>query len=132
MVGSNGNSQLPDSYFLSYFLMNKKEYSLGDISYPVTDLTELVSTIEDTAKRAETLKNAERLVPKGIHYVTEKDNKKDPVRTVLAAATIRKHLLMEGPKGAGKTTSIYKAAMETNNPLVSIQFTGHTGVDTIL
>lgn len=109
-----------------------KEFSVGGIAYPVTDLAELVSTIADSTRRDEVKAIAEHLVPKGINYVTEKDNTKDPVRTVLAAALIRKHLLLEGPKGAGKTTAVYKAAQETSNPLVSIQFTGHTGVDTLL
>lgn len=110
----------------------KKEFELSGISMPVTDLEHLVSTIPDATRREEIMQIATDLVPKDIRYVTEADNSKDPVRTVLGAAKLKKHLLLEGPKGAGKTTSIYYAAQETNNPLVSIQFTGHTGVDTLL
>ena len=112
--------------------MSNKEFAIAGVSFPVTDLKQLVSTIPDESLREEILTNAESLVPKDINYVTEADNSKDPVRTVIGAAKLKKHLLLEGPKGAGKTTAVYKAAQETNNPLVSIQFTGHTGVDTLL
>lgn len=112
--------------------MKNTEFAVGGIALPLTDLDQLVSTIPDAARRSEILQTASDLVPKDIRYVTESDNTKDPARTVIGAAKLKKHLLLEGPKGAGKTTSVYYVAQETNNPLVSIQFTGHTGVDTLL
>lgn len=112
--------------------MTQAVFNIGDISYPITNLDELVSSIHEEAKRTEVLEIAKSLTPKDIHYVTEDKVLEDPIKSVLTFAKKGKHFLLEWPKGTGKTTSIYYAAQETNNPLITIQFTGHTGVDTIL
>lgn len=68
------------------------------------------------------------LVPKGISYVTEKPEKKDVAKLVLAIGEKDGQVLIEGPKGTGKTTCIQWLAQETNNPLVMAQMTGGTEV----
>jgi hypothetical protein len=70
-------------------------FEIAGVSYPITNLNDLVNSITDATKRAEVLETAKNLVPSDIRYVTEADNSKDPVRTVIASAHLSKHLLLE-------------------------------------
>lgn len=76
--------------------------------------------------------SAAQLVPNGIKYVLEDDADKDYTKHVLVSANKDYQLLLVWPKGVGKTTSIYYVAQETNNPLVTVQLNGSTGVDALI
>lgn len=68
------------------------------------------------------------LVPRGINYVLEKPESKDLAKMLLVCSERKGYVLVEGPKGTGKTTSIFWLAQQTNNPIVFAQLTGGTEV----
>lgn len=106
---------------------------IAGVEIEVTDLKALCSALQvSDSDKKDILKEAELLVPKDIRYVIDENERLDIIKTVAAFANKEKHLLIEWPKGTGKTTAIYYVAQETNNPVAPIQFTGSTGVDTII
>jgi len=86
-------------------------------------------TMDEKSRMVETM---EKLIPKGMNFVLEADPTKDFSKKLLLAAKKDQQILLVGPKGTGKTTSIYYIAQQTNNPLVPIQLNGATGVDTLI
>lgn len=77
-------------------------------------------------------KNAESLIPKGINYIEDEDPIKDPSRKIAFAVKADQQVLLQWPKGSGKTTSVYYVAQQLWMPLITVQFTGSTGVDTVI
>lgn len=114
--------------------MTKKIFEIGKVSLEATDLDALANTWDthSEAERTRMLETAQRLVPKGMSYIVEEKPEKDPALKIALAAKTDQQLMLVGPKGTGKTTSIYHVAQETNNPLVPIQLNGSTGVDSLI
>lgn len=121
-----------------YYMKMTKEFKIGDSHIAVTDSAELRKswkelypemTEDELNLVSETAAN---ITPSGINYVLESDEKKDYTKNVLVSAKKDLQMLLVWPKGVGKTTSIYYLAQETNNPLVTIQLNGATGVDTLI
>lgn len=113
-------------------------FTIDKVEAPILDLEKLADTWKatypgfDATDRARVLEEAKRLVPEGINYIVEEDESKDPAKKILLAALKDQQIILVGPKGTGKTTSIYHVAQETNTPLVPVQLNGSTGVDTLI
>ena len=101
--------------------------TINGVSVQENDILEFVSS-----HTPDVWELAKSLIPKWIKYIETSSWYSSIPGVVLASVQTDKNLLVEWPKGTGKTTAIYYVAQETKNPLVSIQFTGHTGVDTLL
>ena len=106
--------------------------TIAGVELEVTNLEELSQTWGlDDSHRVKMLETAEKLVPPTTKFI--EDEKDDGYSNlVLLAAKRDQEIILKGPKGTGKTTTIYHAANMTNNPLVPIQLNGATGVDTLI
>lgn len=74
--------------------------------------------------------NKQLFVPSGVTYIESKEN--DTLQLLETGVKLSQNILIEWHKGTGKTTGIYYLAQKHNKPLITIQFTGNTSVDTLI
>jgi len=113
-------------------------YKIWNIEVPKTNLIDLISSYEKTypnitlEEQKDIHKTAESLIPQSMDFILDINEEKDFSKTILLAVKKDQQILLLWPKWTGKTTAIYNLANKTNNPLVSIQLTWGTGIDTLI
>lgn len=109
-------------------MKEKKFFEIAGIKGTIRETPEVLTSSDGK----ETIKFDERLIPKDIKYVVADDAKNDPARAVLMAIENGMATLLVGPKGTWKTTTAAYIAQKLNRPLMYMQMTGSTWVDSFI
>lgn len=91
--------------------------------------TDEIFSIDDIA--IEINKSPNGPTPKKTPYITHKSDDIN-LKTILLGVRDKRHVLLKGPTGCGKTATIRHLAYVTNNPYRRMQLTGATGVDSFV
>ncbi len=89
-------------------------------------LTEDTYSIDNIS--VEVNKNPDGPTAKKTPFIITKEDDRN-LKTILLGIRDKKHILLQGPTGCGKTATIRHLAYLTNNPYRRMQLTGATGVD---
>ncbi len=76
-------------------------------------------------------KNPDGPTPKQMPFIINAEDH-SVLKTILMGIRDKKHILLKGPTGSGKTATIRHLAYITNNPYRRMQLTGATGVDSFV
>lgn len=109
-----------------------KTFKIADIECPVNEGKNIVASVTDEEGQEIVKEFPENLVPEALDFVVEENEKDDYARYALLGAKKGQHVLLEGPAGTGKTTTIAYLAAMTNNPLIYVQLNGATGLDSLV